>query len=205
MPFPSDLIKPSCALSGIELDDLFFERADFLVREVLRWNKRIRLVGHRDPRTAYIDLVLDGLALIPHFAGRSILDIGSGAGFPGLVLALALPGYLLTMVEGRAKKVSFQKHAVRELGIGQNTEPVLGRAGEGALENRSFDNVTLRAVADLSSCATLASPYLSQGGRIVLPRSFNDRSACLEAGFSVFEYRLPERNEPRLIAVGPGQ
>lgn len=201
MPFPADLTEVACALSGLNLDNSFFLRASELIDELMRWNQRIRLVGHRDERTAYIDLILDGLALVPHLRGNTILDIGSGAGFPGLALSLALPENHLTMIEGRSKKVSFQKHAIRILGISGNTESVLGRAGEGALKGRLFDNVTLRAVSDLGSCLSLAAPFAAPEGLIILPRSKSDLAQCLQAGLSVSEYLLPDRPEPRLIAI----
>lgn len=201
MKFPDDLIQPARALSGLSLGDDFLRKAEKLIEEVLRWNQKIRLVGHREPRTAFIDLILDGLALVPHLPGASVLDIGSGAGFPGLVLALALPNVHITMVEGRAKKVSFQKHAIRILEISSNTEAVLGRAGEGVLPGRMFDNITLRAVSDLDVCQALAKPYLASGGRLVLPRSLNDEPACRESGFDINRYALPNGKDHRIIAV----
>jgi len=178
-----------------------------LLEELFRWNRKINLTGHRDRHTAMVDLILDSLALAPHVKGDRLLDIGSGAGFPGLVLALASPGLEVTLLEARGKRVSFQEHMIRVLGLKNRVRALLGRASArreqdiAALAGKNFDTVTLKAVAGLEGSLALAKPYLEPGGRILLPRGLKDREPALALGLRIEPYRLPEPGGGRIIVI----
>jgi 16S rRNA (guanine527-N7)-methyltransferase len=174
-----------------------------LARELLRWNERINLTGYHDLHEVAVGLFLDSLALLPLVAGDTLLDIGSGAGFPGLVLALALPEVRVTLLEARGKRVSFQKQAVRVLGLG-NVACVQGRAGEGALEGERFDTVTVKAVAGLEGSLALARAYLAPGGRALLPRGEAEAEAAAGLGLMTMTYELPPPKGKRIIAIYQG-
>ncbi|MCB2188304.1 MAG: class I SAM-dependent methyltransferase [Deltaproteobacteria bacterium] len=184
---------------GVALAPETGEALDLLLDEVLRWNARLRLVGHRDRAKALVDLILDALALVPLVRGDTLLDIGSGAGFPGLVLALALPKVAVTLLEGRAKKVSFQKQAVRLLDLGRRVNPLVGRAGEGAYQRGEFGTVTLRAVSGLGASLGLGRPQAIPGGRVLLPRGREDLAAATDLGLATRLYRLPPPFGERLL------
>jgi len=187
------------ALAGQELPAGLFAGWEALSVELLKWSAVHRLTGHADPDAIYRDLLLDSLALLPLIKGTTLLDIGSGAGFPGLVLALARPELQVTLLEARAKKVSFQKQAIRVLDLAGRVRAVLGRAGVD-LRGERFDIVTIRAVAGLAESLALARPYLAPGGAALLPRGARDRADARSLGLAVTEYRLPGTNEPRIIA-----
>ena len=178
-----------------------------LTAELLRWNQKINLTGHRDERSVEVDLILDSLALAEHVAGDTMLDIGSGAGFPGLVLALAKPELEVTLLEPRGKRVSFQEHIIRTLDLKNRVRAIQGRASAdrtqdpAALEGRFFSTVTLKAVASLEDSLALARPYLAPEGRIVLPRGISDRSNALDLGLKVVDYELPEPGGQRILAI----
>ncbi|MFH1059226.1 MAG: 16S rRNA (guanine(527)-N(7))-methyltransferase RsmG [Pseudomonadota bacterium] len=212
MPGPADALASACPaavrdwagrrLPGLDLPGLTPALAN-LAAELLRWNARINLTGFRTAGEVWVGLFLDGLALLPHVHGASLLDIGSGAGFPGLVLGLARPDLAVTLLDARAKRVSFQKHAVRTLDL-TNVTPVQGRAGPGpdaALAGTLFDTVTIKAVGDLAASLALARPYLAPGGRILLPRGHADRPAALDLGLDVIDYELPPPGGRRIIVL----
>lgn len=161
----------------------------------------MNLTAHRDAESARVDLVEDSLTLVPLVTGHTLLDIGSGAGFPGLVLAAALPGLSVTLLEPRAKRVSWLKHAVRLLDLGARVRVMEGRAGEGAISDQPFATITLRAVAGLSESLALARPYLAPDGVILLPRGIKDRSAAESLGCRVIDYRLPDPWGPRIVVL----
>ncbi|MCB2228569.1 MAG: 16S rRNA (guanine(527)-N(7))-methyltransferase RsmG [Desulfarculaceae bacterium] len=182
---------------GIENNEIQFNA---LIAELLRWNRTHNLTGHRTAEEAELNLIQDSLALVPHIRGNTLLDIGSGAGFPGLVLALALPELHVTLLEPRAKRISFQKHVVRTLGLEGRAHPVQGRAGEDLLEQR-FDTITLRAVTDIPGSLALARPYLADGGAILLARAQKDAAEARQRGLEVVEYTLGGKTAPRIIAI----
>lgn len=182
-------------------------KTDQLISELLRWNKKINLTGHRDQKSVEVDLILDSLALAEHIQGDSLLDIGSGAGFPGLVLALAKPDLQVILMEPRGKRVSFQKHIIRELSLNERVQAIQGRASEDrlqdppSLEGRFFANVTLKAVTGIEESLALAKPYLAQGGRIVLPRGISDLVKASDLGLELVNYELPEPGGKRILAI----
>jgi 16S rRNA (guanine527-N7)-methyltransferase len=131
----------------------------------------VSLTSVRD-RGAAIDVhlrdSLAGLALPAVTGAEQVVDIGSGAGFPGLPLAMALPETEFTLIDSVARKAAFIGTAASELGLG-NVIPLAVRSEElaGGSGREAFDCVTARAVAPLSVLAELASPLLVEGGRLV--------------------------------------
>lgn len=174
-----------------------------LTDELLRWNATHNLTGHKTAEEIELNLIQDSLALAPHVQGPSLLDIGSGAGFPGLVLALALPELRVTLLEPRAKRVSFHKQAIRSLELGERVRTVMGRAGE-ALEGERFSTVTLRAVTNIPGSLELARPYLAPGGVILLPRGAKDADQARSLGLRVEPYSLGPGTTHRIIAIYRG-
>lgn len=162
---------------------------DLLCSELLRWNQIHNLSGHHSAPEVYDNLFSDAAALLPWIRGKTLLDIGSGAGFPGLALALYVSDLQVVLLEPRAKRNSFQKHVVRLLGLEQRVRPVMARAGEALPDEIGhFSTVTLRAVAGLNESLQLALPYLEPVGRVLLPRGAKDRAEALEMGLRVEEY-----------------
>jgi 16S rRNA (guanine527-N7)-methyltransferase len=187
-------------LAGGQLPQGLFAVWASLAENLLLWSKTHNITGHKTAEAAYLNLFLDSLALVPLVRGDTLLDIGSGAGFPGLVLALAIPELHVTLLETRAKKVSFQQHAVRLLGLGDRVRPVRGRAGQD-LAGQVFDTVTVRAVSGLTESLNLARPYLKIGGAALLPRGLRDKKRALELGLQIVNYELPPPGGPRIIAT----
>lgn len=142
----------------------------FHVAEMLRWNRAIRLTSVTSPEEAVVKHVVDSLSLLrlPPFEG-TILDFGSGAGFPGIPLAICLPACRVTLLEASGKKCSFLSHVRSRLEL-PNLEVVHGRIDpKGAPVPRdAFDHVTTRATLAAAEAVPLLSPYLSPRGRLLL-------------------------------------
>ncbi|HSH69866.1 MAG TPA: 16S rRNA (guanine(527)-N(7))-methyltransferase RsmG [Deferrisomatales bacterium] len=154
-------------------------RLDRYVDELERWNRTIRLVGPRDRagiRLQVIDAVLPFLHLPPRFP---LLDIGSGAGLPGIPLALLHPQGTILCMEPRIKRVAFLRHACRVLAL-NNVQVIAERTSGALLADPSLAHcvltATARAVADVPSLLEAAAPFLAPEGRVVLPRGGEDKS-----------------------------
>ncbi len=131
-----------------------------------------------DPATAVDSHVADALVALDLDevrAARRVADIGSGAGFPGLVLAAALPDARVSLVESSSRKCAFLSRAVQEMGQG-NVEVVPARAEEWSAGVGNCDLVTARAVAPLNVLAEYAAPLLSGGGALVAWKGRRDAS-----------------------------
>lgn len=122
-----------------------------------KWNRIYNLTGTREPHGMLTRHLLDCLAVVPHVAARTILDVGSGAGLPGIPLALALPQSRVTLLESAQKKAAFLLQARIELELA-NVSVVCARV-ETWRPAESFDLVISRAFSDLSR-------YVSQVGRL---------------------------------------
>jgi 16S rRNA (guanine527-N7)-methyltransferase len=143
-------------------------------QELLDWNKRINLTAITDPEEVLLKHFLDSLSLLtvydkPH---ARLLDIGTGAGLPGLPLKLVRPQWQVVLLEATGKKVTFLQHLIETLQL-KDAVAVHGRAEELAHWDEyraSFDVVTARAVASLSILLEYAAPFCRIGGLIILPK-----------------------------------
>ena len=166
-------------------------------RELQKWNKKINLIARNTPAEVALEKhFLDSLTLLPLLtshgkAAKTLLDVGTGAGFPGLVLAAVLPGMKVTLVEPRQKRVSFLAHIVRRLGLANvrikdaRLEQTDCRAGE-------FSFITSRAVADINRFLPMVEPLCSHTTRVIVMRSTEVPARTNAAGIREQQNALPE-------------
>ena len=177
-----------------------------LSKDLLHWNKTHNLTGFNDEHSVAVNLIWDALIINPFLKGSSLLDIGSGAGFPCLVLAVTNPEMQVCSLEPRAKRVSFQRHMKRTLSL-DNLDIIEGRAGaqRDPLQGRKFHNITIKAVGALNFSLELAKPYLLEQGQVLMPRGNNSRAIPNQL-LSQHNYALPPPGGQRrlLIYCDPG-
>lgn len=145
-----------------ELDRAQQDRLRTYLETLLLWRDRVALISTADPVRLVEHHILDALHVTPQLVGRRRLaDIGSGAGLPGIPLAIALPAMETWLIESRRKKANFLRQAKREAGLG-NAKVVEGRAEDVA--GASFDAVTSRALGSVETFLALGSSLLERGG-----------------------------------------
>lgn len=212
--------------------------------ELLLWNRKINLTAITDPFEIAVKHFIDSAAALPYLSDLSdlydlygesalsvesagtnyrLLDIGSGPGFPGIVLKILEPGLRVTLIDSVRKKVSFMNHIIRLLGL-THIKAVHIRAQDLARRPDAaggFDGVISRALADLDHFVALAWPFAGEGGRIIAMRGETTRAdigaartaARTVAGISAaesdarpglferFEYRLPYLDAARTVVI----
>lgn len=136
---------------------------DAFLALLIAWNKRINLTAVRDPETIVRRHFAESLFAAEHVPSgtATLLDFGSGAGFPGIPIAVARPEITVTLAESQGKKAAFLREAVRTLGL--RAEVWAGRVEQMAAE-RVFDAVTLRAVDKMPEACRLGVARVRSGG-----------------------------------------
>lgn len=152
---PAALARGAAQL-GVALDERQQSQLLRLSAELLRWNKAYNLTAITDPQAVLTHHLLDSLAVAPDLAGTTVADVGTGAGFPGLPLAIAQPHRQFTLIDTVDKKLRFIDHAVRELGLA-NVKTRHARV-ETLAPAESFDTVIARAFAPLPKMLALVAP-----------------------------------------------
>ena len=138
--------------------------------EMLRWNRRINLTALTEPPEVVEKHFVDSLHLLPLLEGRErLLDLGSGAGFPGAVLAMAMPGLKACLVEASAKKAAFLRHAAVHCGLHPRlrVRHVFARGQPEAEGLGGFEVVVSRALMEVEAFVPLAKNYLQPGGQVL--------------------------------------
>jgi 16S rRNA (guanine527-N7)-methyltransferase len=156
----------------IEVDARFEVRARTYLGELGRWTRMARLTGYTTGSSQVRFALLDSLLFLKVLPGGDgpLLDIGSGAGLPGLVLKLARPAWPVTLVEANRRRANFLRHVVRQLeleGVGVEEARAEALSGQAGWAGR-FAGVTLRAVAAPGVAIALARPFLRGEGRAVV-------------------------------------
>ncbi len=148
-----------------------------------RWNAAYNLTAVRDPDEMVTRHLLDSLAILPHVQGRSLADLGTGPGLPGIVLAIAAPGREILLVDSNGKKVRFLREAIRALKL-DDVRAVQSRVEDVEGE---YDCITARAFASLAD-------MLGWGGHLLAPEGIwlamkgkrpDDELAGIPAGFAL--------------------
>jgi 16S rRNA (guanine527-N7)-methyltransferase len=167
------LLVSGAAQLGVSLDSRALERFERLLHELTTWNQKINLTGLREERSIVVRHFLDSLSLVGHLPGDgSVLDIGSGAGFPGIPLKIARPCLQITLLEASRKKTYFHRHLIRSLNL-SGIRTVWGRSDQEEarriLGNR-FDVVVSRALSSLEAFLRDAIHFVQAEGMVIAMR-----------------------------------
>jgi 16S rRNA (guanine527-N7)-methyltransferase len=164
-PEPTE-VAAGLAAAGLALSAGEVEALTRFLALLARWNRVYNLTGIRDPVELVERHLVESLALRPYLRGQRIADVGSGAGLPGLPLAIVERGRDFTLIESRAKRVRFLRHVVGELKLA-NTAVAHTRA-EHLRPDRPFDTVLARAVAPPAELLAICRPLTAPGSRLLL-------------------------------------
>lgn len=134
----------------------------WFLQELSRWNKAYNLTSITDPAQMLTHHLLDSLSILPHIHGQRCLDLGTGAGLPGLILALARPQTHWVLLDSKSKKVRFIQHVLLELKPA-NIEVLLGRA-EDYRPAQLFSTVVTRAFGSLANIYRISAHLMAKDG-----------------------------------------
>lgn len=184
--------------------------------ELIDWNARINLTAITDPSAIVVRHFLDSLSIVravPMRAGLRAMDVGTGAGFPGLPLAIVYPHIHMTLNESVGKKVTFLAHIIDQLGL-TNVTTLTSRAedaGQNPAHRAQYDLVMARAVARLPALAEYLLPLAKVGGVCVAMKgrtAYEEVEAANQAIrqlggalADVLQVALPDVNEPHYLVV----
>jgi 16S rRNA (guanine527-N7)-methyltransferase len=205
--------------AGLEVSPKQAGQFDAYRALLLEWNARTNLTAITDPAEVDRRLFLDSMLLLPALDAalelmpakpHRMIDVGSGAGFPGLPLKIMRPDLEITLIEATGKKVAFLDACIAALGLDHITT-LHGRAEEIARDSafrERFDLVTARAVASLPALLELGMPFLRLGGRGLFPKGLDiatELSAAQAAaplvGGKIVASRVLPGSQTTLVAV----
>lgn len=161
-------LSEQAKLIGIELDDKALERFEIYYNMLIDYNTRMNLTAITEENEVIVKHFCDSLYILTKYdieQGASVIDVGTGAGFPGIPLLIARPDLKLTLLDGLNKRLQFLAEVLKELHL--TAEILHSRAEEAATTNENrerYDVATSRAVARLGILCEYCLPYIKKGG-----------------------------------------
>ena len=209
-----DELQKAAAEYGIALSDKQMEQFNRYFELLVEWNEKINLTAITEPKEVAIKHMIDSITAYDEKIfqdGVTVIDVGTGAGFPGLPLKIFCPEIKLTLMDSLNKRIKFLQTVVEELGL-QDVECVHARAEEGARNKKyreSFDIAVSRAVARLPILCEYCLPFVKKGGHFIALKGMQFHEEAEEAakaikvmGGSKTEIRpvkLPELDDKRAV------
>lgn len=163
-----------------------------------KWNKAYNLTAITDFDKMITYHLLDSLSIVPYIFGDNIVDVGSGAGLPGIPLAIYFPNKQFTLIDSVGKKTRFMTHAVRELQLA-NVEVVNMRAEQ--YLKTDFDTMIARAVASVEELIHISKHLLKPSGQLLMMKSELSSKEALPENATVVTLQVPGINTPRTLVI----
>ena len=166
-----ELLKISAEKMGIELSQNQLEKFDLYKKLLLEWNEKMNLTAITDDEGIAIKHFADSISVLPLIENKnaSLIDVGTGAGFPGIPLKIANDGFKVTLLDSLNKRITFLEEVKKELGI-TNLECIHSRAEDGGRNadlREKFNYWVSRAVARLSVLSEYCMPFVAVGGYFI--------------------------------------
>lgn len=166
--------KEELAKIGINITDNQIEQLEKYYNLLIEWNNKINLTGITKHEDVYLKHFYDSATLFKIIDLNkidSLCDIGTGAGFPGVVLKILFPNLKITLIDSLNKRIVFLNEVIKELGL-TNIDTIVARAEEYSIKNREkYDVVTARAVAPLSILLEYSVPLVKKNGYFIAMKS----------------------------------
>ncbi|MEQ8659817.1 MAG: 16S rRNA (guanine(527)-N(7))-methyltransferase RsmG [Gammaproteobacteria bacterium] len=200
------ILRDAACRFGLALDGTCRERLARYALLVDKWGQLTNLTGARGSVTFVREHIVDSLALVPHVGAGPVLDVGSGAGLPGLVLAITRPELAVTLLEPRQRRARFLTQARIELAL-DNVDVRAARI-EALPAGTRFHTIVSRAFASLATFVELALPRLASGGELLAMKGgvdAADRAAAarLAGPATVIPLAVPGFRERHLVRFAP--
>lgn len=165
------LLKESCAEMGVSLDEKQIEQFMQYLSLLLEWNEKMNLTAITEKRDVVLKHFADCLSLVPAVewkAGMKVIDVGTGAGFPGIPVKIACPEVEMTLLDSLQKRIGFLQEVGSQLGLA-GVQYIHSRAedgGQSAEHREQYDLCVSRAVANLAVLAEFCLPFVKVGGML---------------------------------------
>ena len=196
-----EVLAAHCEALGLTLPAETLARLLQYRDELAKWNRTYNLTAIRDPQEMVTRHLLDSLAVLPFVGEGDTLDVGTGAGIPGIILAVSRPQQSFTLLDSNGKKTRFVRQARRELGL-DNVEVVHGRVEQ---YRKAPSQIICRAFASLSDMLALMTSIMTDNTRLLAMKaaSTEDELATLPAQWQGHHHTLtvPGLDEPRTLVV----
>ncbi|PPK78132.1 16S rRNA (guanine527-N7)-methyltransferase [Methylobacter tundripaludum] len=194
-----EILVSGIASLNLNVTDEQVDQLLSFIKLIEKWNKAYNLTAIRDREEMARLHILDSLAIVPHIEGKRVIDIGTGAGLPGIPLAICLPEIDFTLLDSNAKKTRFVQQVVLELKL-KNVEVLHSRV-ENYHPEKTYDAVLTRAFAGLSDIVKLTAHLLSKDGVLLAMKGQNLDAELAEiaAKKSVISVSVPGTDVERCL------
>ena len=199
---------------AIYADPQQVEKVNKYMLLILAWNKKINLTAITDEREIILKHFVDSLTVLKYINEKdNIIDVGTGAGFPGIPIAIMMPNVKITLLDSLNKRINFLNEVIKELDL-KNVETIHSRSedcGKDMLYREKYDISIARAVANLSTLSEYLLPFVKIGGKMICMKGSEIEEELKNAQYAIKvlggkiiardEFTLPESDIKRNIII----
>lgn len=179
------LLKEKAAVYGVELDDAALDRFDIYARLLVEWNEKINLTAITDAEGIVIKHFTDSLTIFSYVdipEGATVIDVGTGAGFPGIPMLIARPDLKITLMDSTNKRLTVIRDILDKIGLQANVvHSRAEEAGKSADYREKYDFSTARAVSNLRDLSEYCLPFVRVGGSFISMKGAKAEEEIAEA------------------------
>lgn len=179
-----DLLKEKAEMFHVKLDETALERFDLYGKLLVEWNEKINLTAITDPEGVTIKHFLDSITIFSYVdipEGAKVIDVGTGAGFPGLAMLIARPDLQMTLMDSTKKRLTVIEDILEKIGLSANVVHLRAEeAGKKEEYREKYDFSTARAVTNLRDLAEYCLPFVKVGGSFVPMKSAKTQEEIAE-------------------------